>query len=70
MCGHEYKALNPTRPDRCPGSFSVNVRTGRWGDFAVGEYGGDVVSLAAYIFGTTQTEAARTLGAILGVEVR
>ena len=51
MCGHEWQALNPTRPDKNPGSFSVNTRTGRWADFATGDKGGDPVSLAAYIFG-------------------
>ena len=42
---------NPTRADRRPGSFSVNTRTGRWADFATGDRGGDVVSLAAYLHG-------------------
>ena len=39
------------RSDRRPGSFSVNTRTGRWADFATGDRGGDVVSLAAYLHG-------------------
>src|SRR4029077_19890124 len=34
ILGREYVALNPTRADRCPGSFKVNLRTGRWADFA------------------------------------
>ena len=42
---HEYVALNPTRNDRRPGSFKINVRTGRWSDFASGDRGGDPVSL-------------------------
>jgi hypothetical protein len=37
-------------PDQNPGSFSINVRTGRWADFATGDKGGDVISLAAYLF--------------------
>ena len=45
MCGHEWIARNPTRPDRNPGSFSINVRTGKWADFATGDKGGDPVSL-------------------------
>ena len=50
-----------------PGSFSVNLETGRWADFSTGDRGGDPVSLAAYVFGTSQVEAARTLAAVLGV---
>jgi hypothetical protein len=69
MRGHEWQALNPTRPDKNPGSFSINVRTGKWADFATGDRGGDPVSLAAYIFNTTQVEAARTLAAVLGVRL-
>jgi hypothetical protein len=68
-CGHEWIARNPTRPDRHPGSFSVNINTGRWADFATGDKGGDVISLAAYIFGTSQGDAARTLAAVLGVRL-
>ena len=66
--GDEYTALNPTRADRKPGSFRVNVRTGRWSDFATGDAGGDVISLAAYLAGgISQSEAARRLSAMLGV---
>lgn len=65
--GHEWSSLNPTRPDRHPGSFSVNLNTGKWADFATGDKGGDVVSLAAYLFGTSQVDAARTLATTLGV---
>ena len=43
--------MNPTRPDRRAGSFKVNLRTGRWADFATGDKGGDAVSLAAYLSG-------------------
>ena len=32
--GHEFQALNPRRNDRSVGSFSVNLTTGAWGDFA------------------------------------
>ena len=70
MCGHEWVAKNPTRPDRNPGSFSINVGTGRWADFATGDRGGDVISLAIYIFRCRQIEAARTLAVTLGVKVR
>ncbi len=51
MEGSEYVALNPTRSDRRPGSFKVNLRTGKWADSATGDRGGDVISLAAYLSG-------------------
>ncbi len=65
--GTEYLSLNPTRPDSQPGSFSVNVQTGRWADFATGDKGGDLVSLVAYLDGVSQSEAARRLADVLGV---
>ncbi len=65
--GREYVALNPTRADRRAGSFKVNLQTGRWADFATDDKGGDVVSLAAYLFGLRQSEAARRLAAALGI---
>jgi len=65
--GVEYVARNPRRSDRRPGSFSVNMRTGRWGDFATGDKGGDPISLAAYLHGMRQIEAARALADMLGV---
>jgi putative DNA primase/helicase len=43
--GHEYQALNPTRADGKPGSFSINTNTGQWADFATDDKGGDLVSL-------------------------
>jgi hypothetical protein len=66
IIGHEFVARNPRRADRNPGSFKVNVRTGRWSDFATGDKGGDPVSLAAYLFGLSQVEAARRLSAMVG----
>lgn len=65
--GEEYVALNPRRADRRLGSFKINLRTGRWADFATGDSGGDPVSLAAYLAGCGQAEAARRLAAMLGV---
>ena len=67
MRGSEYVALNPTRADRRPGSFKVNIRTGRWADFSTGDKGGDPISLAAYLAGTGQAEAARNLAEMLGM---
>lgn len=65
--GREWVARNPTRADNRAGSFSVNMVSGAWGDFATGARGGDPVSLAAYLAGTTQANAARELAAMLGI---
>jgi len=65
--GREYVALNPRRADRHAGSFKINLRSGRWADFATGDKGGDVVSLAAYLHGLSQVEAARRVAAMLGI---
>ena len=40
--------LVPRRADHRKGSFKINLTTGRWSDFATGDAGGDLVSLAAY----------------------
>jgi hypothetical protein len=66
--GQEYVALNPKRADQRLGSFSVNLRTGRWDDFATGGKGGDPISLAAFLAGLSQVEAARRLATMLGLE--
>ena len=65
--GHEYVARNPRRTDRHPGSFLINLNTGRWADFACDAKGGDVISLAAYLCQSRQIEAARRLADMLGV---
>ena len=49
LVGHEYQVLNPMRADQNPGSFSINVSTGKWKDFATGDAGGDPISLYAYL---------------------
>ena len=67
--GHEYKARNPLRADNKPGSFSINLHSGAWGDFATGDKGGDPISLFAYLFHHgDQGKAARELAADLGVQ--
>ena len=65
--GHEYVARNPRRCDRHHGSFKINLRTGKWADFACDARGGDPVSLSAYLSGLSQTEAARRLSTMLGM---
>ncbi len=56
--GREFKALNPTRSDSKIGSFSVNLDTGKWGDFATDDTGLDLISLYAYLNGISQLDAA------------
>ncbi len=63
----ELVARNPTRADRRAGSFKVNVRSGKWADFATSHRGTDPVSLVAYLCGTNQVEGARRLAAVLGI---
>jgi hypothetical protein len=65
--GAEYVARNPRRGDRRPGSFKVNMHSGKWADFATGDKGGDPVSLAAYLGGLSQIDAARALAGALGL---
>jgi len=65
--GAEWVALNPVRDDGRPGSFKVNLRTGRWADFATGDKGGDAISLLAYLRGLSQAAAARLLARELEV---
>src|SRR5579862_3341744 len=64
--GNEYVARNPRRADKNLGSFKINLRTGHWCDFATGERGGDVISLAAYLANTSQIDAAKKVAAMLG----
>ncbi|GAB4356148.1 MAG: hypothetical protein Kow00114_06910 [Kiloniellaceae bacterium] len=65
--GNEWVARNPNRADKKPGSFKINLGTGKWADFATGDGGGDVIALAAYLSGLRQGEAARRLADMLGV---
>jgi hypothetical protein len=64
---HEYVVRNPTRADRHPGSFRINI--GKWADFAIGARGGDPVSLVAYLENISQVAAARVLARMLGVKI-
>ena len=66
--GDEYIVRNPRRDDKRPGSFSINLRSGKWADFATGDKGGDPVSLVAYLADVSQGEAARLLAQMLGIE--
>jgi hypothetical protein len=63
----EYVVRNPRRCDRTPGSFKVNLRSGRWSDFATGDKGGDLIALVAWRFDLNQAEAARRLASLLSI---
>jgi len=66
--GAEYVARNPTRSDGHAGSFSINVNSGVWEDFATGDSGGDPVSLYAYLFhNNNQGDAAKALAEQFGL---
>ena len=65
--GAEWVARNPRRDDQRAGSFSVNLTTGAWSDFATGDKGGDLAALIAYLDGAKQGEAARRLADFLGI---
>lgn len=65
--GSEWIARNPRRDDRHAGSMRVSLRSGKWADFAVAHVrGGDVISLAAYLYGLSQVEAARRVAQAVG----
>jgi hypothetical protein len=66
--GSEWTALNPRRNDQRLGSFRINLRTGAWADFATDDRGGDLISLAAYLFSLNQAEAALRIAQMLGVD--
>ena len=65
--GREYVVRNPRREDQHPGSFKINFKTGVWKDFATGDGGADLISLAAHVWGCSQGDAARRLADVLGV---
>ncbi len=67
IIGNEYQVVNPTRQDRHAGSFTINVKTGRWGEFATGDFGNDAISFYAYLHGLKQGEAAQELARMMGV---
>jgi len=66
--GAEWVAINPTRADSRKGSFKVNLRTGKFADFATGAGGGDLISLAAYLFNLKQGEAVLKVADMLGID--
>jgi hypothetical protein len=66
--GHEYVVRNPTRADGEPGSFKINVKNGKWADFASGQSGRGLLDLAALICGAPLVVAAREAAAWAGID--
>jgi len=66
--GRELLIRNPRREDSSPGSFSINVDSGKWKDFASGDGGSDPVSLVAFIRNENQQAAALWLAKYLGLQ--
>jgi hypothetical protein len=56
--GAEWVRRNPTRDDHRAGSFKINTASGKWADFATGDRGSDLISLAAYVYRISQADAA------------
>lgn len=65
--GCEWVAVNPARNDASARSFSVNVDTGVWMDFATNDKGGDLISYVAYTQRVSQGDAYKLLAHYLGV---
>lgn len=66
---NEWVARNPTRDDRNPGSFTINLVDGHWKDFATKDGGSDLVSLYAYLHNMEQGAAAKELAENNGVNI-
>lgn len=57
LAGEEYKALNPHRDDTQIGSFSINIKSGVWADFATDDKGADLGELFSYLNDIHEPEA-------------
>ncbi len=65
--GREWVSRNPRRADRRPGSFKVNLDSGKGADFASGDRFSDFVGMVAFVQAIGQREAALSLAEALGV---
>lgn len=66
--GNEYLTKNAKRGDQNLGSFSINLKNGKWADYADGNgaSGHDLVHLHHWYFGTdSQSESARLIAQFL-----
>jgi len=67
--GVEWVTVNPKREDTKAGSLSINSSTGKWKDFSSGQSGADLVSLYAWVQGTGQGEACKSLAHDFGIKL-
>jgi putative DNA primase/helicase len=65
--GKEYVVRNPNRDDAHAGSLSVEIASGKGGDFATGETFGDYVGLVAFADKCGMSEAAEALAEFLRI---
>jgi uncharacterized protein (DUF927 family) len=66
--GKEYVVRNPHRDDQQAGSLSIEVASGKGGDFAIGETFGDYVGMVAFALKVTMGDAAERLAHFLGID--
>lgn len=59
--GEDYVVRNPNRVDRSPGSFRIDLKTGKFNDFASHDCGGDIIELYAFVKGIERRQAAKEL---------
>lgn len=59
--GGDYVILNPRRNDSRLGSFRIDIQTGRFHDFAIGDRGGSILDLASFVYDCDLLTAARKL---------
>lgn len=68
LSGQNYQMLNPKRNDNNLGSFSINIESGKWAEFACDEASGtDIISLVAYIRNVNNYKAKEWLAEYLGM---
>jgi hypothetical protein len=65
--GNQWISRNPTRDDAAAGSFSVNLRSGVWSDFATSETGGDMIDFFCYLNRASPLDRPKAVGELLGV---
>lgn len=66
--GKEYAVRNPHRDDKHVGNLSVEISSGKGGDFATGETFGDYVGVVAFASQCGMSEAAEALAQFLGID--
>ncbi len=59
---NEYVVKNPTRLDNKAGSFSINITSGKWSDFATNDAGNDLIGLTSYVKGISPLDACFYIG--------